>query len=315
MLFLITDNLFTFNFNIVRYFILRISIFAFVFFFLITASYFLSDWFINYRKQYFLKLRNNIVVVFAGDSNIECAVNDNIIANSLNIAEGGEAYLYTYVKLKSLLKYNKQISTIILGFSFHTLDTTYQNKWLYSDNFVIAKNKSYNYLLEKPEKSLIFSKNQKSYLQGIRDCTVENTITIARSFFSNNLSNFGGYLYLNRDKLYENIKMYDSAAQPVFSFQVGKNQMKYLTLISDLCKQKRIQLILLNAPKHSSYTNSFNYNINDYGVEISRLLNNDSLLDLSRMKLPDSCYADKTHLNYRGAKIFSEFLNEKINSH
>jgi hypothetical protein len=296
-----------------KYLIVKIIIFALLFVSFITFFYLLSDKYLNYRKQYFLKLKNNVVVLFAGDSNIECAVNDSLIPNSLNIAEGGEAYLYTYAKLKYLLTYNKQINTVILGFSFHTLDTTYENKWLFSDKFIISKNKSYNYLLESSDKAILISRNPKAYLQGIGEYTVANIIEIGKSYISNKPSNFGGYLYLNRDKLYENIKIDDSTTHTGFHFQTGKYQMKYLKLISDLCKQKRIQLILLNAPKHSSYTNSFNYNINDYGVEVSKLLKNDSLFDISRMYLPDSCYADKTHLNYKGAKIFSEYLNNKIN--
>jgi hypothetical protein len=40
----------------------------------------------------------------------------------------------------------------------------------------------------------------------------------------------------------------------------------------------------------------------------------DSILDLSRFILPDSCFADINHLNYKGAKIFSEYLNNLIHS-
>lgn len=295
-----------------RYFVLRISIFAVAFILFIGSMYIISDLYLNLRKQYFLKLKSNINIVFAGDSNIECAVNDSLIPNSVNIAQGGEAYLYTYVKLKSLLKYNKQIKTVFLGFSFHTLNQSREKTWLFEEDFVLEKNKYYNYLLGNRERSLIFRTSPKIYVQGIRDYTFTNFISVAKSYYSKNIINFGGYKFLDRNKLQENIKLNKSKPDSVFHFEEGKYQIEYLKRISDLCKENKIKLILLNAPKHITLTKSFNYNKSDYGFAVSSILENDSLLDLSSLYFPDSCYADVTHLNYKGARIFSELLSEKI---
>lgn len=297
-----------------RYLVLRISIFAVAFILFIGSMYIISDLYLNLRKQYFLKLKSNINIVFAGDSNIECAVNDSLIPNSVNIAQGGEAYLYTYVKLKSLLKYNKQIKTVFLGFSFHTLNQSREKTWLFEEDFVLEKNKYYNYLLGNRERSLIFRTSPKIYVQGIRDYTFTNFISVAKSYYSKNIINFGGYKFLDRNKLQENIKLNKSKPDSVFHFEEGKYQIEYLKRISDLCKENKIKLILLNAPKHSTLTKSFNYNKSDYGFAVSSILENDSLLDLSSLYFPDSCYADVTHLNYKGARIFSELLSEKIYS-
>lgn len=297
-----------------RYFVLRISIFAVAFILFIGSMYIISDLYLNLRKQYFLKLKSNINIVFAGDSNIECAVNDSLIPNSVNIAQGGEAYLYTYVKLKSLLKYNKQIKTVFLGFSFHTLNQSREKTWLFEEDFVLEKNKYYNYLLGNRERSLIFRTSPKIYVQGIRDYTFTNFISVAKSYYSKNIINFGGYKFLDRNKLQENIKLNKSKPDSVFHFEEGKYQIEYLKRISDLCKENKIKLILLNAPKHITLTKSFNYNKSDYGFAVSSILENDSLLDLSSLYFPDSCYADVTHLNYKGARIFSELLSEKIYS-
>lgn len=297
-----------------RYLVLRISIFAVAFILFIGSMYIISDLYLNLRKQYFLKLKSNINIVFAGDSNIECAVNDSLIPNSVNIAQGGEAYLYTYVKLKSLLKYNKQIKTVFLGFSFHTLNQSREKTWLFEEDFVLEKNKYYNYLLGNRERSLIFRTSPKIYVQGIRDYTFTNFISVAKSYYSKNIINFGGYKFLDRNKLQENIKLNKSKPDSVFHFEEGKYQIEYLKRISDLCKENKIKLILLNAPKHITLTKSFNYNKSDYGFAVSSILENDSLLDLSSLYFQDSCYADVTHLNYKGARIFSELLSEKIYS-
>lgn len=297
-----------------RYLVIRISIFALAFILFISSMYIISDLYLNHRKQYFLKLKSNINIVFAGDSNIECAINDSLIPNSVNIAQGGEAYLYTYVKLKSLLEYNKQIRTVFLGFSFHTLNQSRENSWLFEDEFVIEKNRFYNYLLGSQEKNLIFRTSPKIYVQGIRDYTFANFISVAKSYYSANMINFGGYKFLVRDKLQENIELNRSKPDSVFHFEEGKYQIEYLIRISELCKENKIKLILLNAPKHITFTESFNYNKSDYGVAVSSILENDSLLDLSSLYFQDSCYGDVTHLNYKGARVFSELLSKKIYS-
>jgi hypothetical protein len=38
-------------------------------------------------------------------------------------------------------------------------------------------------------------------------------------------------------------------------------------------------------------------------------------MNYSTLELPDSCYADIAHLNYKGAKIFSEKLNRDLKSY
>ena len=34
--------------------------------------------------------------------------------------------------------------------------------------------------------------------------------------------------------------------------------------------------------------------------------------DFREMYLPDSCFGDLDHLNYKGAKVFSEFLEKEV---
>jgi len=83
---------------------------------IIVSLLFLSYHSIKSIKPKLLKIENNIRFVFAGDSNVECDVNDNMISNSINIAQSGEAYLFTFAKLRSFLEYNPQIKTISWGF-------------------------------------------------------------------------------------------------------------------------------------------------------------------------------------------------------
>jgi hypothetical protein len=275
----------------------------------------LSDFAVKQRKNQLLKIRNDINIVFAGDSHVECAVNDSLIQNSINIAQSGEAYMYSYVKIKSLLEYNNQISTIFIGFSFGDLLKSAEERWLFSDEFVIEKIKSFNYLLNYSDKSLLIKNNPKAYVKGLMKSIFSNFQAFIKSFspedFNGRIFNFGGYKYLVRDELQKDIEMNMFKKQ---SFEKGLFQEKYLKMISQLCQQKSIKLVLFNIPKHNSYNTNISEEIKQNWLSVRNSLSKDSLLDLSALNLPDSCYGDKMHLNYKGAKLFSNYLNEKLNS-
>jgi hypothetical protein len=273
----------------------------------------LSDFAVKQREFHILKISKDINTVFAGDSNIECAINDSLIANSINIAQSGEAYMYTYVKLKSLLDYNDQIRSVFIGFSPLNLVKYTEERWLFNDEFIIEKITSYNYLMHVPDKTLIFRHKPVSYARGFMKSIFTNFKVFIKSFssreFNSKIINFGGYEYVTRDKLQEDIKMNTFNKE---TFGEGLIQIQYLEKISLLCQQKSINLILLNTPKHTYLNTNINNRIIQNWHSVRNSLTRDSLLDLSALSYPDSCFGDLTHLNYKGARLFSKYMNEKL---
>jgi len=148
-------------------FLLKLILFAFIIASFITGLVVVSDYTIRQRKSILLKLSNDITIVFAGNSTVECAVDDNLISRSVNIAQSGEAYLYSYSKIKALIEVNEQINTVFLGFSYGDLLMEKEESWLFSDEFIIEKVQYYNYLLDDSEKDLIRSKNPQAYFKGL----------------------------------------------------------------------------------------------------------------------------------------------------
>ena len=273
----------------------------------------LSDFAIKQRENNLLKISKNINKVFAGDSNVEGAVNDSLIPNSINIAQSGEAYMYTYAKIQSLLEYNDQIKTIYVGFSFLDLIKFTEDRWLFRNEFVIEKIALYNYLLNYYDKSVLIKNNPVAYIRGVLKSIISNFLVYNKSFhrdeFSRRLINFGGYENSGRSKLQEDIKKNTFKEQ---AFEAGLYQIEYLKKISELCQQKSIKLVLLNTPKHIYYYSNIPEAIRQNWISVRNSLSRDSLLDLSTFSLPDSCFGDLIHLNYKGARLFSEYLNEKI---
>ena len=275
----------------------------------------LSDFAIKNRESRFLKVRDDVSVIFAGDSYVECAVNDRLIKRAINIAQSGEAYLYSYAKIKALLEHNRQIRTVYIGFSFGDLLMEKEKSWVFSSEFVTEKVQYYNYLMEPPEKSLILKNNPIAYLSGLTKSVNNNFQSFVKSYFSEDSSgsikNFGGYKHLVRDKLSLDTELNLYNEQPVEKSLV---QEKYLKMISELCRQNSVDLILFCTPKYKSYNANINDNIRQIWLQVRNSLPLDLLADYSAFILPDSCYGDLTHLNYKGAEVFSSYLNERLNS-
>lgn len=279
----------------------------------------LSDYAQKKAAPRLLKLRSNISIVFAGDSNVESAINDDLIPNSVNIASSGEAYLYSYVKIKALLKNNSQIRTVFISYSPEKLNKFTEERWLFNEEFIIEKLKVYNYLLTGPEKGIMIRRNSLAYFKGLLQSVPYNISGAAKGYLNSpphdNILNFGGYQYLIRNKLGEDIDRQNGELEnEAQNKMVGKGeyQERYLGMISDLCNQRSVKLILLSTPKYHPEPGSIpgldlgsNPGFTSFHIR-------DSILDMSEFHLPDSCFADISHLNYKGARLYSEYLNNYL---
>lgn len=294
-----------------RTFLLKLILFMIICITLVTGMIFLSDTVINYRRGQLLTLNPDTYLVFAGNSTVECSVDDRLIGHSINIAQAGEAYLYSYAKIKALLEANTHISFVVISYSYADLLIEKEQTWVMDEYFIVEKVRNYNYLLEKHERQFLFKSNPSAYLNGVVKSVIRSIETTAKSFATgghgNSIPDFGGYKRLDRDKLSQDPGQETGGVEPV---KQSRTQIRYLRMISELCQQYSVKLVLMNPPKHRSYIESLNPQIRQLWLDVRNSLPSDSLLDLSGFMMPDSCYGDLSHLNYRGARVFSEYLNE-----
>lgn len=295
-------------------FLLKLVIFAIIIILIFAGLILSSGYLINSRKDQLLKLSDDITYIFAGNSAVECAVNDRLVKHSINIAESGEAYLYSYAKLKALAETNKHLKAVFLGYSFADLLLEKEESWVFSDEFIIEKVQHYNYLLGPSERKLLFSNNPRAYFKGLIKAVINNISSAlkarSKSKSPGQLIDFGGYKYLIRDKLKDDPGVDLNTKGPVIkSFQ----QVRYLNMISELCRQNSITLVLFTTPKHKSYNENLDSTNLQLWLDVRNSMAADSLLDLSRYLLPDSCFGDMSHLNYKGAEQLSQYLNNLIN--
>ena len=255
-----------------------------------------------------MKLPNNEQIVFLGNSHIECSVNDTIVNNSYNFGRSAEHIEFIYSKVKLLDKYNPQIDTIIIGFDnvlvLQPQNTTFANE-LYSPYFYDT------YDLEDIAKIIYYASFKY----------IENHIThpfnwyklyqFLPSFFSNNtninnISNIGSFLYLYRDKLQKDIALRGNIKHNFG--HANELCIHFLNKTIKYCNEKDLTLIFLFPPQHNKCFLDSTYYKQVYKESYSDI----PFYDFKTLQLPDSCYGDLDHLNYKGAKVFSEYLEKEV---
>lgn len=252
-----------------------------------------------------LKLPNNENIVFLGNSHIECAVNDSILENSFNFARSSENMEYVYCKVKLLKQYNPQLDTVIIGYDNTLLTCPFYNSGLYSpyyyDTYTLSdfnalfKNSSFKYI----ESHLTHPFNWAKLINII-------STFVKTDVNAHDLDELGGYLYLVRDKLEESIKRQDKKSTEIP--QCDNNSKYFLNEIEKYCAKNNITLIFIHTPMHKA----LNWDKTFLKKFHKQNYSNIKFYDFKDMELPDSCFGDLDHLNYKGAKVFSEFLEKEI---
>ena len=75
---------------------------------------------------------------------------------------------------------------------------------------------------------------------------------------------------------------------------------------------KSIDLILLNTPKSTFLRQSYDPKAIEYWRYVGKELCRSTIMDYMDYGLPDDCYGDLIHVNYKGAEIFSRHLARRI---
>lgn len=262
---------------------------------------------ICHTRMQTLKLPNNENIVFLGNSHIECDIKDSIVANSFNFARSNDYLEQTYCKLKLLKKYNPQLDTVVIGYDnvmmeqkindeiLGTYSPYYYDQYSSEDILNILQNSSFKYCT--------------SHFNHIFD--IHKIEQILPSLWNNStnitsLKNLGRYKYLIRDKLHLNIYLQKDKIANKSSFDFLSKYFLMKTI--EFCKCNDITVILLATPQHhKSKIDTITYK-QYYKENYSNI----KFYDFRSYNLPDSCFGDLNHLNYKGAKVFSEFLEKEV---
>ena len=241
--------------------------------------------------------------IYAGDSHIQCAVIDSLMKNGRNISKTSESYYFTYYKLKKILEINPDIRRVYLGASYHNLSDHY-DRYISGENTSFVSTK-YFYLLP-PEKQLQVMgwsvHDFPRFLRGI--IFFSYTYIIKKSPYD-----FGGYSNFffetaaDKKAMDKRIKLQYHSKDRMSEYSTVN--IEYYFKIITMCREKNVELILLNTPLHGY----FRAQVPKFFIERFNNIT-DSLnlrvLDFSNLTLSDSCFTpDGDHLTVKGAKLIT----------
>ena len=239
------------------------------------------------------------IVLLVGDSRAECAVNDTIVADVFNYSQSGTAYFYSYLKIREILDHNPQIKTVMLGYSYENV-AEFRDDWF--DGFQNLKNfmPKYFFLFDFSDFISLVSANPYGTL-----------INIPRIIFTaiKGSDQLGGYVSLKRDKLQEaKDRLVVSNEQKEVKY--SKYQEEYLLKIYKLVRSRNVDLILLAVPIHPLMEQNLAKYKDYYYSFAEQKLPKAKLINHLMMDIPEYGFADLGHLNYKGSKLYSEYLQK-----
>lgn len=270
---------------------------------------------LNDDSYYKLPMQTHLIML--GHSHTECAYNDSLISGFANFGSAGESYFYTFLKVKKIIPNNKQIKTVFIEFENTQIDTV-MNSWTWDLEHIHAQFPIYFPLLNFSEFKFLWTKNSNAILNCppkffINEIgfTIYSTYIIGKGIRSN--TRFGGYRFLVRDKTDSLLlNMPKIKQKEISNYEISEINIYYLAEIIKLCKMNNIVVYLIRSPVHPNYSRLNNE------PELKRIINsqfsNIEFLDFKDYPLKNSEFGDFGHLNYKGARIFSGFFNNILDS-
>ena len=250
------------------------------------------------------RIPDDRTILIAGDSLTARAIDDNIFSCAINISQPGTAYLYTYVKLRKFLDVNPHINQVILSFHGDSIQKS-KDKWTIGSKNILTFVPTHFSLFTRDEIFLLIKK--ASFFSAVTKSPIRSIIATFKMVTGRNGTykdlNIGGYMKLFGEYLEKDLESKRNIEEEKDEY--SQYQLDYLLKIVELCQEKNIKLVLFRSPM---------YNSEKYGSKILLMNCYDNYfsgikyLDFSDFVLPENGYYDISHLNHKGAEIFSQYL-------
>lgn len=256
------------------------------------------------------RLPSDTHILFMGASHVYHAIDDSLIPGAINFGQPSERYLYTYVKLRKILKANTQVDTVVLQCSSTDLwqDTDYkyftknEQSLFVKDYWPLFTSSEWNYILGKGEL--------------LQPMTIIVKNLVCRELFSPSaqLSHIGRYagiiegsVSFDKAGIKQDLEVNHISEYGDYGTEINYH---YLREIATLCKTNNIKLILVYYPVFRPEL----YYDQDYCEDIRMELFSDiEYHDYSNWYCKDEERLDAHHLNHRGAQRFTKFIKEELN--
>ncbi|MBS3167449.1 hypothetical protein J4403_04580 [Candidatus Woesearchaeota archaeon] len=265
-------------------------------------------------ENVFIENKDNISILFIGDSHPANAINSDFIPNSFNYAVGGEKYSQNFFKLRNALKQTDNIKVIVMTVDLNSLTDQEESN-------------SFDCCIWYWKKFMTFKE-----IESLAKISKFDTYIVGYLPLISSGDYIGSYLL---DSLNKKIKTeYNSTKQEInftssaeyevrvqfsnYTSELNTIQYKYFLKSFNLAKEKNKTIILINYPVTKEYiaeAENGGVNFSQYNNLIKELIENNEevyLLEYSNFTEEIKLYKDADHLNNEGAEIFSKQLYEDL---
>ena len=297
-----------------KHFLLKFSLFFFVFVLFIFS---INRWADHYvRNNSFYKFNDSVVSIIIGHSHAEGAYIDSILPHTVNMAQSGESYFYSYLKLRKLLEANNNIRRVMIEVTNNNFEKE-MDEWTFGEMYLRYRYQKYAHLLHPEELRLLFGKNPLAVIDAVA-VTLKNNLDYKRvvSMPYYNYTDWGGFKKWEHSKIDSFLQVQNKQKQikPVVMaipiFKESEYNLRFLDSMVALCRQHQKQILFLRAPQHPSNRNPFIDSI--YFKTLSARYSAIPLIDFGNMELPDEEYLDFQHVNFKGAIKVSKRLDSVL---
>lgn len=260
------------------------------------------------RTQGSFKVNKDAANLIVGHSHSACAFNDSIIHNTVNLSQSGEAYFWTYLKVKEIIRQNPGLKKVFIEFSNGQIEKAKDN-WIWGDEYLSRNLLTYLPFLELEEAKVLIKNNRTDFFKATSKAFRTNIMTVVTRDF-NYTQKVGGYWWIERNHVDSLLKNVDFEGLKPRKTQVSEMNIKYLSKIISYCKDKNIQVYLVRAPQHKYYISRRNEET--FQEVRTKHFGDIAFLDFNEFPASNDEFGDFDHLNHTGARVFSKFFQSLI---
>jgi hypothetical protein len=268
-----------------------------------------TDYLINRKENFQLNPQHSNLIL--GHSHSECSMNDALIQHTLNLSQSGEAYFYSFVKIRKLLETNPGIKHVYVEFTNNCIITE-MNDWLYADKYMVYRYPKYSAMMTLEDKFQLAKHNPTSFFKA-QPMSVKTKL---KYLFSGSQEfvktvNWGGYISLDRIfTTADSIRKVKNFG-PQQTIEISEDNLIYLRKIVDVCHDRGVAISFIRSPQHHAYPLLKNEPL------LSSILKSRfpevPYLDFNTFPIPTDGFADLEHLNKNGSTRFSLAMDTVMN--
>jgi hypothetical protein len=264
------------------------------------------------NKQTNFRLEHPKKYIIIGHSHSECAINENHLPEFENLAQSGESYFYSQIKLKRILAHNPEIKEVWIEFSNNQIIPKMED-WMYGDMYLIHRIPIYAPFMSLEDHLFLLSKNFWGYwkvtalvIQKNIERIYKNEDQIVKEIKANPRNN---KVYIERKaKKIEILKI--NCKQQKITFDISVNHLRYLQKTIQIAENHEKVVRIIRSPIHASST--LRCIEKTYQQQRKNWFHDLPFSDFIDFKLEDDEWMDYQHLNEKGAERFSITLQKRM---